>query len=119
MAGWSMTAMPRSSGAFYLPRTTRQSIPAAQRSEAQRLRPDHVRDRADLIDHRVGQGLVDLDEGDGVLARRGAAEMEGRDVDAVLGQRAAEIANKAGLVLVADEQHRWPKLRLHGDTLDL
>src|SRR5260221_13728644 len=110
MAASSMTAMARSRVASWSPRTTLRSTPSGPPSEAQRLRPDHVRDAADLVDHRIGQRLVDLDEGDGVLARRGATEMEGRDVDAVLAEGAAEIADEAGLVLVADEQHGGGRL---------
>src|SRR5206468_1756458 len=95
------------------------SVSFVASSEAQRLRPDHVGNGADLVDDGVGERLVYLDEGDGVLAGRGAAEMEGRDIDAVLAQGAAEITDEARLVLVADEQHRGAELGLHGDTLDL
>src|SRR3954469_15945226 len=119
MAASSMTAMARSRGASCSPRTTRPSIPSVRRSEAQRLRPDDVGNGADLVDHRIAQRLVDLDERDGVRARPGAAEMERRDIDAVLAQGAAEIADEARLVLIADEQHRGAELGLHGDALDL
>src|SRR5882724_5722497 len=59
-------------------------VGTAPSSEPQRLGPHDVGDGADMVEQRVGQRLVDLDEADGVGAFRCSSEMEGCDVDAVL-----------------------------------
>src|SRR5487761_730231 len=88
------------------------------RLEPELLRLDDVGDAADALEKRVGERLIDLDEAQGVGAGARAAEMEGRDVDPGLAQRAAQIADEARLVLVPHEQHVRPELRLHRDVLD-
>src|SRR5690349_6624584 len=47
----------------------------------QRARLEDVGDGADAFEDVVGERLVDLHQADGVAARRGAAQVEGRDVD--------------------------------------
>src|SRR5581483_8378400 len=91
---------------------------ARSRSKPQQLRLDYVRNRADLREQELVQGLVDLNQTDRVRARRGAAQMEGGDVDAGLAESPTEIADETGLVLVAHEQHVRPQLRLHRHVLD-
>src|SRR4051812_30947624 len=51
-------------------------------SELQRLRLLYLRQRPHAGEHIQWQFAVDLDQRDGVAARRFAADMEGRDIDA-------------------------------------
>ena len=62
------------------------------------LRLLHLRQRPHLGQHLGRQLAVDLDQRDGVAARRLAAEVEGGDVDAgVAQQRAENLPMKPGL----------------------
>src|SRR5690348_17783495 len=70
-------------------------------------------------EHRLIERLVDLDEADRILARRLAAEMEGRDVDPGLAEGAPKAADEARLVEIAHEQHGGAELGLHRNRLDL
>src|SRR5262249_16729868 len=88
-------------------------------SEYQRLGLAPLCQFAHLVQHRVGNRPVDLDQRDGVLARGRAAESEGRDVDPVVAQRGAEVADHPRLVLVGDIEHVGAKLRIDIDALDL
>src|SRR5215471_14466887 len=83
-------------------------------------------ERLGLLDLRQGLHLgedvrrhcaVDLDQRDGVTARRGAAKMEGRDVDLCVTQQACEPADEARLVLVGDIDHRLAEFGVDPDTL--
>ena len=65
----------------------------------QRLGLLHLRQRAHLVEHGVGQFSVDLDQRDGVAAGRLAADVEGGDVDAGLAKRRGEAADEARLVV--------------------
>src|ERR1700721_3147846 len=67
------------------------------RSELQRPRLLHLRQRAHLGEHVGGQLAVDLDQRDRVAAGRLATDMEGRDVDAGFAERRGETADEAGL----------------------
>src|SRR5688572_32486491 len=91
----------------------------AMPSEYQRLGLAHIGQLAHLLQHRGGDRAVDLDQRDRVLAGGGAAEREGRDVDLVVAQGAAEIADHARLVLVGDVEHVRSKLGIDADALDL
>jgi hypothetical protein len=60
--------------------------------EAQQLRLHHALESGDLA-QKLGRGrLVELDQSDRRVARRIAAEMEGRDVDLALAEQCAEAA---------------------------
>src|SRR2546430_9456302 len=60
-----------------------------------------------------------LHEGDRILARRGAAEMKGCNIDPGRAERVAETAYEAWLVLVANEQHVTAELGLERNALDV
>src|SRR5580658_10654324 len=77
-----------------------------------------MRDRSDLIEQPLAQILVDLDERYGVLFGPEPAQMEGRDIDSGVAQGPAEIADEAGLVLVAHEQDIGSEFGLHRDSFD-
>src|ERR1700760_2463569 len=86
------------------------------------------RQRLDLLDLRQGLHLdehigryraVDLDQRDGVAALLDAAEMEGRDVDLRVAQKAGETADEARFVLVGDIDHRLAELCVDADALDV
>ena len=78
--------------------------------------PSSATDRGERLVRNVS---VDLDQRDGVAAGLLAAEMEGRDVVALLAEQRAEPADEAGLVAVGDVEHVRPELGLHVDALDL
>ena len=63
---------------------------AGRNQNLQRLAPLHLRQRPHLREHLGRQLAVDLDQRDGVAARRFAADMEGRDVDPGLAERGGE-----------------------------
>src|SRR5687768_9740719 len=91
----------------------------AIRLEYQRLGLAHIGQLAHLLQHRGGDRPIDLDQGDGVLAGRRAAEREGRDVDPVVAQGGAEVPDHARLVLVGDVEHVRAELGIDVDALDL
>src|SRR5581483_8984411 len=53
---------------------------AARRSESQQLRLHHLRQGAKLVQDELVHALVHLHEADRILAGRGAAQVEARDV---------------------------------------
>src|SRR3954468_14353268 len=86
------------------------------------------RQRLDLLDLRQGLRLVeqigrhcavDLDQRDGIGARRDAAEMEGRDVDLGIAEQARELADEARLVLVGYVDYRLAEFGVDADPLDV
>src|SRR5215471_9297686 len=89
-----------------------------RRLEAQRLDLDHVRQAAHGVKDRRSEGLIDFDEGDRILPRGGAAQMEGRDVDVGGAERVAQCPDEPGLVVVAHEQHVAAQLRFERDALE-
>src|SRR6185437_3810749 len=101
------------------PRSARRGIEPKRALEAERPRLHHVGERADAFEDVVRERLVDLHQADRILARCGAAEMEGGDVDPGFAHGAAEIADEARLVLVAHEQHVLAELGIHGNALDI
>src|SRR6202043_3087069 len=91
----------------------------AASSKSQLLRLLYLRQRLHLGEHVCRHIAVDLDEGDGVRARRIAADVESRDVDAGVAERRGETADEAGLVEVGDVEHRGAELGVHADALDV
>src|SRR5437879_2478335 len=88
-------------------------------SEAHRLGLDHVGQTAHCVDQLRRQRLIDLNESDRVFPRRGAAQVERRDVDLRRAERLAERTDKAGLVIVANKQHVTAEFGLERNALDL
>ncbi len=82
----------------------------AQKASAECLHDE--RQRAHLREHPLRHRLIHRHEADRIAALLGAAEMEGRDVDARLGQHGAEMADEARLVLVRDVEHVRARNRL-------
>src|SRR6185503_11776156 len=71
----------------------------------------------DFIQHGVGHRLgVDDDDADGAVAL--AAEREVRDVDAMLAEDGADVADHAWLVGVVDHDHRPLERRFHADAVE-
>src|SRR5947208_13374818 len=87
--------------------------------EYQRLGLLDLRQRLHLGEDLGWHRAVDLDQRDGVAALLGAAEMEGRDVDLGIAEEACELADKAGLVLVGDIDHRFSELGIDPDAFDV
>src|SRR5260370_31975384 len=86
--------------------------------EAERFHLNSVWKGADGVEDRCGQRLIDLDEGNRVLPRGGAAKVKGRDVDLGGAERVSQRTDKARLVVIAHEQHIAPELCFERDALD-
>src|SRR5690606_21770979 len=88
-------------------------------SEHQRAGFLHVGQGLDAAEQGLVGGLVDADQGDGVLAGVDAAEVEGGDVDARVGQQAADGGDEAGLIEVVDVEHGRAERGVEVHALDL
>src|SRR3954453_7120874 len=88
-------------------------------SELQRLRLLYLRQGPYAVEHIRWQFAVDLDQRDGIAARRFAADVEGRDIDAGVAHGRRELADEARLVAIGDVDHRGAELRIHADALDV
>src|SRR4029078_89580 len=108
------TPIPPAAGEIKMPKKwARKNICI---SENQRLRLLDLRQRLHLGEHLRGNGAVDLEQRNGSDAMPDAAEMEGGDVDPGIAEQAGEVADKAGLVLVGDVDHRLAELGIDPDA---
>ena len=70
----------------------------------------HLIQRANFRQHGFGQAAINLDKGNRLAASFTPPKMESRNIDPMLATKAAKIANKARLVIIAKLKKMWRKI---------
>src|SRR2546427_10941608 len=86
--------------------------------ELDQLGEDDVRHRPDLVEHRGGHGVVQVQDGHRAPASPLATELHAGDVDPVPAAERADAADHAGDIEVGEDEHPALGQRLDGKPVD-